>query len=86
MAAKPHPNFTWDQIDALRTQAGVATGDGVPANAFTASEYAAKYGLPYATASGQLARMVRTGSLKTARKRGTLPSGRQGPMRYYWPS
>jgi len=83
MAAKPRPKFTWDQIDALRTQVGIA-GDNVPPDAFTASDYAGKYSLPYHTATDQLARMVRAGSLKTGKKRATLPSGRQGTMRYYW--
>lgn len=84
MAAKPHPNFTWDQIDALRTQVGMGSDD-VPSSAFTISEYAAKYGVPYHTAADQLARLVRTGRLRTGKKRATLPSGRQGSMRYYWP-
>jgi len=84
MAAKPHPKFTWDQIDALRTQVGVGSDD-VPSDAFTTSEYAAKYDMPYHTAADQLARLVRARSLKTGRKRATLPSGRQGSMRCYWP-
>jgi hypothetical protein len=74
----------WDRVDALRTETGMA-GDDVPPGAFTTSDYAAKYGLAYHTATDQLARLVKAGSLKTGKKRAMLPSGRQGSMRYYWP-
>ena len=84
MAAKPRPRFTWDQVDSLRTLAGMGSDD-VPPGAFTIPEYAAKYGVPYRTAADQLARLARAGSLKTGRKRAMLPSGRQGLMRFYWP-
>ena len=85
MPAKPRPKFTWDQIDSLRTRAGMARED-VPTDAFTIPEYAAQYGLPYGTAFGQLARLARAGQLKTGKKWTTVPSGRQGSMRYYWPA
>jgi hypothetical protein len=61
------------------------SSDDVPPDAFSASDYANKYGLPYHTATDQLARFVKAGSLKTGRRRATLPSGRQGLMRFYWP-
>lgn len=84
MAAKPRPRFTWDQIDALRTQVGMGSDD-VPPGAFTISAYAAKYEVPYHTAADELARLARAGILKTGKKQATLPSGRQGLMRFYWP-
>ena len=84
MAAKPRPTFAWDQIDALRTGAGMGNDD-VPRGAFTIYDYAAKYNMPYHTAADQLARLARAGSLKTGKKRATLSSGRQGLTRFYWP-
>ena len=84
MVTKPKPKFTWDQIDEMRTHVGLASDD-VPPDAFTISDYAAKYGVPYHTAADQLARLASAGSLKTGKKRCTLPSGRQGLMRFYWP-
>ena len=59
--------------------------DDVPPGAFTISEYAAKYEVPYHTAADQLARLARAGSLKAGKKQTTLPSGRHGLMRFYWP-
>jgi hypothetical protein len=59
--------------------------DDVPPSAFTTSEYAVKYGVPYHTAADQLARLARAGGLKTGKRQTTLPSGRQGLMRFYWP-
>ncbi len=84
MATKPRPKFTWDQIDTLRATVGMGSDD-VPPGAFTTSDYAAKYGVPYHTATDQLSRLARAGILKTGKKRTTLPSGRQGLMRFYWP-
>ena len=69
----------------MREQAGIASTDDVPPGAFTVPEYAAKYALPYRTAADQLARLVSAGRLKTGRKQTTVPSGRHGLMRFYWP-
>ena len=76
---------SWERVDTLRAHAGMGSDD-VPPSAFTIAQYAAKYGLPYQTASGQLARLVELGRMKTGKKRTTLPSGRQGAMRFYWPA
>ena len=69
----------------MRAQTGIASTDDVPPGAFTIPEYAVKYGIPYHTAADQLARLVSAGRLKTGKKQTTLPSGRHGLMRFYWP-
>jgi len=40
--------------------------------------------MPYRTAADQLTRLVETGSLKTGKRRSTLPIGHQGLVMWYW--
>ena len=82
---KPVPKFSWDQIDALRQDAGLAE-DHVPAEAFTAEQYASQYGVPRKTSNNQLENLVKAGKLGTGRKLALGPSGRRLLTRFYWPA
>jgi Fic family protein len=82
--AKPAPKFSWDQIDALRQDAGLAE-DHVPAEAFTAEQYASQYSVARKTANDQLESLVKAGKLGTGKKLALSPSGRRALTRFYWP-
>jgi hypothetical protein len=63
----PRPDFTWEELDALRTNYRLPTEED--AGGFTVRDYAERYGIPYMTASSQLERMARDGRLLTGRTR-----------------
>jgi len=76
---KPKPSFSWDQIDALRTEAGLAYD--APEGAVTVYDWAKRYGLTRKGAQNQTAALVRAGKLKAgwALRNGTR-------LRVYWPA
>jgi len=57
---KPHPTFTWGQLDAARRDAHLDIPDDP---GFTIDDYAGRYGVPRNTAVTQLARLVSRGQL-----------------------
>ena len=79
-SAKPKPTFSWGAIDALRED----VMKQAPPGAFTIYEYIAKYGEPYQTAVGKLARWARQGELQTGQFLAPDNRGRNRMMRMYW--
>lgn len=73
----------WEGVEDLRRASGVSGGD-VPEWAFTVEEYMLRYGVPNATARGQLSRFVESGQLKMAKSRHRGSSGRSQPTNFYW--
>jgi hypothetical protein len=73
----------WDKLDDLRQEQAIA-GDEIPAEAFTVTEYAERYELPYATASGQIRKLARTGKLKCGVALGRDHTGGRRPMKFFW--
>lgn len=65
------PSTLWEQMDELRESVVVAP---VPENAFTYSDYAARYGVSFTTARTQIQRMVATGKLTKRPSVGAKPA------------
>jgi hypothetical protein len=80
---KPEPRFSWEQLGALRKEAGLA--EDAPANSFTADEYAAKFVLGRWTANQELQRLVAAGTLNVGRK-AVISHGRRFLKKAYWPA
>jgi Fic family protein len=73
----------WGRLDNLRDEVGLA--DAAPAEAFTVSQWAERYGLTRSTAERELEQMVKAGKLQTGRARRRGTDGRLSMMRVYWP-
>lgn len=66
------PNSHWAGLDAARAESGIL--DTAAPIGITAKQYADKYSVPYATAEGQLKRMVERGALTVTRVRTGFPA------------
>jgi len=73
------PNFTWEQIDGIRT--AIAP----PAEGFTVEEYGLRYNLPRMAAICELDGLVRAGKLTRFIRSEYTPNGRHRKT-YYHPT
>jgi DNA-binding MarR family transcriptional regulator len=84
MSAKPQPTFSWDVLDTLREESGMA--EDAPEGAFTVSQWAERYGLTRSSSEREVERLVKAGKLQSGRARRRGTDGRLSMMRVYWPA
>ena len=78
---KPKPDFTWSQIDALRSRAGMQD-DPIPPGAITVADYATQYHYTQRNADFQLSKLAKLGHMQVGWAH--TPSGKRA--KFYWPS
>lgn len=78
-SSKPDP---WGQIDAMRRANGWEWDD-VPPHAFTAQDYARRYGLSFTRAAEQLRALVEQGAICSGKKLVNRGNGRR-VVRFFW--
>ena len=81
---KPRPTFTWEQLDELLEAHGAAPDRNVPPDAFTAAEFAARYGVNETTARYRLQRLVRCKLLSIGMDWRVDARGRRRLVQCFW--
>lgn len=75
----------WSAVARARQRAGLVDGsDPAPGKSFTATEYAARFGIPLQTAVGQLLKLVHRGALLSGTKQAKDTRGHRITTRCYW--
>lgn len=75
----------WDALDKIRASAGYAADPDCPSGAFTANEYANRYGISLGCAQHQIRRLVASGAMMHSTRAGVDARGRTCVLNVYWP-